>query len=355
MVSYSYNQYKPLPVMSERTVIELLALKLSGEATAADLVELEKLIEKNPDSIYHQEIFQQVFSNKADNEDLDAYYHRHRLKYKEGLVFAGEKIPVFNYFKKTSYLLVACSLILLLGIAGFFIYNTNQPVSIYNTEISSGNVVRKNILLPDGTKISLNAHSKILYDKDMNHHSERAVKLIGEAFFDVSHNPKRPFVITTNKISIKVLGTAFNVKAYPRERETEATLLRGSIELSVNHSNAKKTILKPFEKFALIDQSSGKMIMKVVPIMPVKVAGKEYTQEVAWIENKLVFANETFEQLKPKLEKRFNIHLEIKNEYLNAYHFTGAFTEENLEETLTAMQLIKHFNFKIKGNDVKIY
>jgi transmembrane sensor len=343
--------------MTERTVIDLLALKLSGEATSADLAALEKLIEKNPDGIYHQELLQQIFVNKADDTDLKSHYNRHRLKYQNKLIFSEEGNLNISSFKESKTLVLACSMFFMLCIIAFFIYKDNtSPVTMFNAAVTTGNAIRKNIVLPDGTKVSLNAHSKIIYDKDMNKRSIRAVKLIGEAFFDVSHNAKRPFIISTNTISIKVLGTAFNVKAYPRDKETAATLLRGSIELSVNNSTKEKIVLKPLEKFELVNQTSqAKVMTKVEKVLPVHVAGKDYTEEVAWIDNRLVFSSETFDNLAPKLEKRFHIKLDIKNQNLKDYHFTGVFTNENLVETLTAMQLIKHFNFKIEGYDVKIY
>jgi transmembrane sensor len=355
--------------MQPRTVIQLLALKLSGEATQNDLAELEDLIAKHPEAVYHEELLKQLFYNKAEDLDTDYYYNRHRLKYQDKLVFAEQTVSAFDHFKLTTRFYAVCSLLLIVAMAGFFAYHYKNLTADtrYNTRIISGQRIHKSLLLPDGTKVWLNSDSKLEYDKDMNRRSTRSVHLIGEAYFDVAHDKVHPFIIRTDKISVKVLGTAFNVKAYPTDNKTETTLLRGSIELSLNNGNAEKVILKPSEKFALIDnkrkapvyksstQNETGITMMIQNITPVKVAGKEYTEEVSWVNNELVFNNETFEELVPKLERWYNIKLEIQKEEINDYHFTGVFTHESLTEALTAMKLIKSFNFKIKDYDVIIY
>ncbi|OKS87252.1 FecR family protein [Mucilaginibacter polytrichastri] len=353
--------------MPQRTVIELLALKLSGEATPEDLSELDDLMAKSPESVYHEELLNQLFHNKEEAEDNEYNYHLHRLKYQDKLVFAEQNVTAFNHFKAGRYLVAACSLVFILILGGLFTYRSQQRaiVPVYNTAIFSGEGMRKKMILPDGTQVWLNSDSKLEYDKDMMSRSTRQVRLIGEAYFDVAHDKKHPFIIATDKISVKVLGTAFNIKAYPKDKKTETTLIRGSIELTVNSQNAEKVILKPAEKFALIDNkvkvlnvaaaAQPIVTMMIQNVLPVKLAGKEYTEETSWVDNQLVFNNETFEEIAPKLERWYNIKLDIRNSEVNAYHFTGVFDKEDLTEALTAMKLIKPFNFKIKAHDVTIY
>jgi transmembrane sensor len=354
--------------MYKRTVVQLLALKLSGEATQDDLDELEQLILEKPDTVYHDEVLKELFQKKEDEVDVEQYYIRHRLKYQDRLQFEKDAITPSSKSASTKMFLAAGSLfLLLLSVSFLFFYKSKpQPGAETNTKITSGKKVRKNIILPDGTRVSLNSNSELLYDKDMNTKQVRSVILIGEAFFDVSHNKSRPFIINTNKISIKVLGTAFNLKAYPEDVETEATLLRGSIELSVKNRNVKSVRLKPAQKFALIDNCTNNITpslsmpttgvkIKVENTAPVQVEGKEYAEEVAWIENKLVFRNQSLREMKPQFERWFNVKLEIKNKDINSFHFTGVFTNENVAQALTSLKLIRPFNFKIKKHDVIIY
>lgn len=353
--------------MYKRTVIQLLALKFSGEATQEDLDELEQLILEKPDTVYHDEILKELFQNKEEATDIEAYYDRHRQKYQDKLQFTETAAPVSPKSSSTKLFFAVCSLLLILSIGSLFLFTMkNEERNDFNTKIASGKKIRKNIVLPDGTRVYLNANSELLFDKNMNKKGVRSVMLIGEAFFDVSHDKSRPFIINTNKISIKVLGTAFNLKAYPEDVETQATLLRGSIELSVKNRNVKSVRLKPAQKFALIDNCTNNITpslsmpttgvrIKIENTSPVQVAGKAYAEEVAWIENRLVFRNQSLREMKPQLERWFNVKLDIKNEDINSFHFTGVFTDENLTQALTSLKLIRPFNFKINEHDVIIY
>jgi len=244
--------------------------------------------------------------------------------------------------------------------------NRNNADSL-NTHITVVKGMRKKIKLPDGTLVWLNADSKLSYDMDMNHKEQRSVTLIGEASFDVTHDKKHPFIVHTDKIAVKVLGTRFNIKAYPDDKKSVTTLLRGSIELSVNSRPQQKIVLRPTETFTLIEkkkeisdqtstvQTSKDIILVLANIDPVKIGNKEYIEETSWTENELVFQNESFEELIPKLERWFNVRIQLNEQNIKSKHFTGVFTNENIQQALIAMQLIKPFNFKINEHDVIIY
>jgi ferric-dicitrate binding protein FerR (iron transport regulator) len=227
--------------------------------------------------------------------------------------------------------------------------------------------------LPDGTKVWLNAGSLLSYDSNMLRKDTREVSLSGEAFFDVAKDKDRCFIIHTDKIAIRVLGTSFNVRAYPRDKITETTLMGGSIELTVNNKPYQKIILKPKEKFALIDDSQDdapparhsadrsaaaspplREKLVVQEVMPIHLDDKEYVKEISWVEDEFVFQNETLEELAPKMERWFSVSMEIGNSEIRKFHFTGIFHKETIDQALTAMQLIKPFKFKITGNHVFI-
>ena len=109
------------------------------------------------------------------------------------------------------------------------------------------------MLLPDGSTVWLNAGSRLTYDS-LYGTTLREVTLSGEAYFDVVKNPKKPFIIHTGKINIRVLGTVFNVKSYPEEQTIETSLIKGSIEVSFPSQPSKKIILKPNQKL-IIDKT----------------------------------------------------------------------------------------------------
>jgi ferric-dicitrate binding protein FerR (iron transport regulator) len=187
------------------------------------------------------------------------------------------------------------------------------------------------------------------------------VILIGEAFFKVAHDKKRPFIVKTNKVAIKVLGTEFNVRDYPGDKESETTLIKGSIELTINDRSDQKFLLKPSEKLALVNninhnlKKGASSVLMIDNISPVKLGDQEYIEEIAWTENKLVFENESFEELMPKLERWYNVKIVLNDPTIKSYRFTGVFIKENIIQALEAMQLIKSFHYKSIENEIKIF
>ncbi|QNK64354.1 FecR family protein [Pedobacter sp. PAMC26386] len=350
--------------MKRSRIIELLARKMAGEATPNELEELNGLIESFPDSVYYDEVLQQIWMNNEkeaeDYPDLDRIYECHKLKFHEELSIAeqSDEVRGGGQYKNLLRAILALCIIFFAGL--FFFSKRNTEV--FNTQIIAGKGVRKNVKLPDGTVVWLNADSKLSYNADINQKDVRIVYLTGEAFFDVAHHQSHPFIVRTDKISIKVLGTAFNVKAYPIDKKSVATLLRGSIELSVNERSEQKIILNPSEKFVLEDgkqdvlkMDNQDITLMIEHIVPVSIGGNEYIEEVSWKNNTLVFHNESFEDLKPRLERWFNIRIHLNSQKSKAYRFTGVFKNENIKEALTAMQLIKPFTFNLKAHDVTIY
>jgi transmembrane sensor len=350
--------------MKRSRIIELLARKMAGEATQLELEELNELINSFPDSVYYDEVLKQIWLNSDEGTDscpdIDRIYQCHKLKFYDELITPEQAnpVPAVRQYKNLSRAVLALCVIFF---AGLF-YFSNKNTEVFNTQIVAGKGIRKNVKLPDGTTVWLNADSKLSYNADINQKDVRIVNLTGEAFFDVAHHQSHPFIVRTNKISIKVLGTAFNVKAYPVDKKCVATLLRGSIELSVNERSAQKIILNPLEKFVLDEDKAGVMKMDnqdmtlmIEHIVPVRIGNNEYIEEVSWKNNTLVFHNESFEDLKPRLERWFNIRIHLNSQRSKSYRFTGVFKNENIKEALTAMQLIKPFTFNLKAHDVTIY
>jgi ferric-dicitrate binding protein FerR (iron transport regulator) len=350
--------------MPDNRILHLLARKVAGEATADELSELQNLLERYPDGVYMEEVLTQLWAKQpVDNAGQDLEYIKHKLKY------AADFEPVEddyqpNLSKIKSYLAIA--VICLLTGAGVLYYHRfvkNTPVMA--TEISAGKGVRKKIILPDGTQVWLNSNSRLTFNNDLNAARNRVVMLTGEAYFDVVKNKHRPFIIQTDKVSIKVLGTAFNVKAYPTDSITETSLIRGTIELTVFDNQKQKIVLKPGEKLLLADNNTGdkypmparipeKRKLSIENIKPVEIESQEYIEETSWINDKLIFKNESFGELAPRLERWYNVKIHVNNRMINDYHFTGIFKDETIEQALKAMQLIRPFKFKINNDEIDI-
>jgi ferric-dicitrate binding protein FerR (iron transport regulator) len=348
--------------MHENRIVELLTRKIAGEATTDELGELSYLLSQYPDAVYYEALLEQVWNlgHGKDQEEVSAAFEKHKLNFTNELEFESSAQTVGRFFKRSFLVYTTLALVILSSSVYFLNFYTSSNKDV-RVNIYAGKGVKKEIKLPDGTVVRLNSESRMSYDLDMQSHNQRIVSLTGEAFFVVAHDKRRPFIVNTNKVGIKVLGTEFNVREYPGDRESETTLIKGSIELTINDRSDQKFLLKPSEKFALVKNfrkkadKNQKSVLMIENIAPVKVGNTEYLEEISWTENKFVFQNESFEDLIPKLERWYNVRILLADPKIKSYRFTGIFIDENIIQVLEAMQLIKSFHYKLEENEIKIY
>ena len=222
---------------------------------------------------------------------------------------------------------------------------------------------RKMIILSDSTKVSLNVASELRVDKGFGK-KNRNVYLIGEALFDVTHNESLPFIVHTDKYNVKDLGTVFNVKAYPGDKQSETSLIKGKIEIQFANSTRKISLL-PNQKAVVnnnYDESPVKekqtpvhALNTQVVLVPLSYDQKDSAViETAWAQNRLEIVNENFYEMKVQLQRWFNVKISIKDEAVGKYPFTATFEKENIQEVLQAFQYAYHFNYKIENNEINI-
>jgi transmembrane sensor len=370
----------------------LIAKKLAGEATPEELRELEALLRNNPELHYPMQTVSDLWESSADDakREAETAFSRHLDRIRELKVdFPADTPPPYQegnadpatapWSEKRSGPLrrafgVAMLFAALLGITIWF-YNraphmipspvANVPVSTSN-EILTVNGSRKHLTLPDGTMVWLNAGSRLTYGKNYNT-GDREVNLTGEAFFDVARNSQRPFLIHTARIDIKVLGTSFNVKSYPTDKTTEATLLHGSIEISIKDRPTEKIILKPNEKLVVSNDDSNlhRLATAKHPAADneeslVAIRKPTYERatgaiiETAWVDNKLTFREEAFGDLARQMERWYGVTVRFGDPSLEQLKFTGSFKEETVQQALNAMKLTATFTYTIEQNTISI-
>ena len=218
------------------------------------------------------------------------------------------------------------------------------------------------ITLADNTKIWLNAGSNLRIDEKYGE-GNRIVYLSGEAFFDVIHDELRPFIVCTENFEVIDLGTVFNVKAYPGDEESETSLISGKLEIMVNNSADKisllpnqKAIINNRAKFSVEEKESlAPDSVSSVLLLPLSYNQKDSTViETAWTQSRLEIVNEDFYEMKEKLERWFGVKITVKDEEVGKYPFTATFEKENIQQVLQALQYAYHFNYSIKNNEVNI-
>lgn len=261
--------------------------------------------------------------------------------------------------------------VLLLGICSFTAYQVFQArnktdqsslISWKNTAAPGRKPVR--LVLEDGTQVTLNTASDLKYPAAFKGET-REVYLNGEAFFEVKKDPAHPFIVHTRKMSIKVLGTAFDVKSYQDEQSTEAALLHGSIQITLKNEPDNKIILKPEEKFVLshpadktgsaLKGTLAKEEYKIVSLSYLGANAQSAVAETSWMKNKLVFKNKTFAELSPALARWYGVTFIFKSETLQQETFTGEFEKESLTDALKALQVIAPFHYKTDGKTIYLY
>jgi ferric-dicitrate binding protein FerR (iron transport regulator) len=203
---------------------------------------------------------------------------------------------------------------------------------------------KKQLQLPDGTKVTLNAGSSLKVAGSFLS-AARETGLDGEAFFEVAHHTGRPFIIHTSVMDIKVLGTVFSVKAYANDVTAETALLKGSVEVTLHNAAEKKILLHPGEKIVLANT-------RIARVEPLNYQADSSLVEVSWLQNKLEFNNEPLEKIAAVLERWYNVKVVIEDSAIATYQYTGVFEQKTVDQVLKALQLSRPFNYTIDKNKV---
>lgn len=248
-----------------------------------------------------------------------------------------------NHSRKTgvwlSYAAIFVPAILLLG---SYFYINREPKMI---EVLTSNNEQKECVLSDGTTIFLNSGSKIIYPSKFEE-TKRIVTLEGEAYFIVARNPTKPFIVQTHLLSVKVLGTKFNVSAYPIDDKASTTLNSGSVQVNIKKGdNDEPYILEPNQQIIY------NKIDKSVSIT------KTTDERAGWKEGFLIFQEATFNDIMNTLQRRFNVSIKYdKQNFTNEPYTIKFINNENVVNILNVLQEITgNFNYKIEGKDVFIY
>ena len=342
---------------------ELVSLRLSGESTPEELAELAALLKDHPSESQRVETLIAIWGAKQQgtaavgrNETFNRHLQRLSnhlskpvLQYEEeGDVVLPEEKPLVQLRSRRWGWVAGVAACLLVGV---FIFSNRTERLSANKEaqntITTKRGSKSKVQLPDGSEVWLNADSKITYKENFQGQN-REVQLEGEAFFDVARDDSRPFIIHTPAIDVRVLGTAFNVRAYADERNTETSLIRGSVEITlVKSPDLKKIILKPNDKLivnnelaTVADRKDANTVAPLLTLAKIKYTAKDtLAQETMWTSDKLVFDAEPIEDVALKLERWYDVKVTIADEALRKTPFTGTFEGESLETVLEAMRL----------------
>ncbi|WP_183557915.1 FecR family protein [Mucilaginibacter sp. SP1R1] len=256
---------------------------------------------------------------------------------------------------------IAACFLIVFAVYLFKVKKSKESITNGALSFSSPLGKKKSIILTDGTKIILNGGSKLTVAGNYNI-SQRDVILEGEGYFDVIHNAQKPFTVHTAKINIKDIGTIFNVKAYATDKTTEASLIKGAVEITLNNKTKSKILLNPNHKLVLLNNkdlniAEGKKTVKELFIVRkvTKNTDGNSVVETDWTQNKLTFSDQPFDEIAVQMERWYGVKIDIINPDVRAYHFTATFDHEDITQVLEALKLSGNFKYRKEDNVISIY
>ncbi len=200
---------------------------------------------------------------------------------------------------------------------------------------------RANLILPDGTRVWLNARTEIKYPAFFND-SKREIELNGEAYFEVSRG-KQPFIVHTHTCDVEVLGTKFNVEAYSDTDFFSTALMEGSVKVIQNNDSTKTVVLKPKQKVYI---EEGELVASAID---------DY-DPYRWKEGLICFKNTNFMELMTRFEKCYGIPIIIENKKLSDHVFSGKFRiSDGIDNALRVLQKEAKYTFTRNSDDSVIY
>jgi ferric-dicitrate binding protein FerR (iron transport regulator) len=325
--------------MTERKKLyELLVKDLASEISEEEKKLLEKDLSINQEQKNNTDIIKRFwysyFPKTGENNIIE--------KTEKKLGFTYQQKNKSNnkgfVFKVAATFLIALSL----GIIGFYSLKLNQNEEVQITEYKSSPDEIKKVVLSDGTRVWLNT-SSVLITVEPFSGDNREVRLIGEGYFEVAHNPEKPFLVKTTGLTTKVLGTHFNIISYPGETNQKITLYEGKVELIDENSIKNNVVIHPGEQ-ARFDNQQGKFLVQETDLgLP-----------AVWRDGILRFYDEELNQIAITLERKFRTKILIKDEKAGKLRYTANFEEESLIKILQLLDEAHEFEFYETNNGIII-
>jgi transmembrane sensor len=288
-----------------------------------EFIQLAKKYAQNKCSWGEQQAVEEFFKKLQDNGQVVPYTFteekRNFLLKKINSKIGKPKKRVLHL--NSTILKIAAAVLLLLGIP----FLGNILLKNENISVVAAKGEKKTIHLPDGSLVFLNSNSSVNYSK--NFKNKRELQLIGEAYFEVVKNPEKPFLVETDKITIRVLGTSFNIEAYKNSR-TKVSVNTGRVEVDITEIS-EKTFLTKNQQLKYITGTQA-------------VLSKDNSEDFnAWARNTIVLNNTRLGDAAKILENWYDIEINFSSKKLKEMTISGKFKDEKLSNVLKSIAIVK--------------
>ena len=210
--------------------------------------------------------------------------------------------------------------------------------------ISTPRGVKSDVILPDGSRVRLNGGTRIVYLTLFG--DQRRVEVDGEAYFEVEHDRRAPFVVSTNGLDIEVLGTRFNIRNDDSDHRITTVLLEGAVKAYASGDEKAAVRLRPSQQL-VFDTRTGAMRLTDEP---------SADRSINWIDGRFCFEHDTFGEIVAELKRYYNVDIRFMDNRLRDMRFSGNFrVEDGIYHIMSVLQLTYKFTYKVVGNDIEIY
>lgn len=324
----------------------LITNYVSGEISEKEKILVEEWIKAEPERKSQIENLIQIWNARTEEGDEEitelawtdlekrlSYYDEKKRNY------------VLTFFKNSYPAKVAAAVLILLTgyllLIQFNIFNNNSITELTWNEKRTEPGQKSILTLFDGSRITLNAGSTLKYPKQFGT-DVREVFLEGEAYFEVKRNESRPFIVRSENISTTVLGTQFNVKAFPNESNISVSLVEGKV--SVNKLNDPDQItLKPAQQFIYNKNDKSQLVTEF-----------DLHQVIGWKNDLFKFENEKLENVIAVLERAYGVKIEIKNKTVLEKRITTQFNQDSFWTMIKVLKEVTGLNYRTINKDNEV-
>lgn len=302
---------------------KLLQRQAEGKTTAAEDRQIEWILEQILSSTKDFD-WEKIYESEVRDRILS------RVKERISVSSTSKSRIIGRYFLRVA----AVFLILLIGAVIFNMVDfKKEETPIATLSRSTNESQRAQITLPDGTLVHLNVNSTLSFPEKFSS-DNRQVHLQGEAFFEVTHDSERPFVVQSSELTTQVLGTSFNISSYSGE-ESQVSVKTGKVRVSVTEDTEKEVFLSPSESVTLSLKSNELVTEKV-----------HASRIAAWTAGILEFDGVPFDEVIAQLQQYYHKPLVLKNFKNMGCRITASFENKGLIFILSNLQLLADFTYK---------
>ena len=333
--------------LKQNTYKSLVFKFLQGEATVAEQRIVEEWMAQD---VANKKFFDTqrglilLTTRKPVTYDVDRAWEKVQRRMAHVSETTAPVVPVVSLYRKKIIQIASVS-----GIAALFVMaigwfgvlnntNTSHPSML---QVSSNKAVIDEMLLPDGTSVSLNTHSVINYPEQFAG-DMREISIFGEAFFEVKPDVLHPFIIHTSGLDIRVVGTSFNVEAFPGAGFVKVAVSTGKVLVYPSGANPENGTLLQAGETATYSQASGKLLKGVVDDL----------NFLSWKTGILTFRETRLADVFEALEKKYDTNFTVDNPAVLNERLTARFESETLDQVLETLALI--FELKFESGDAEI-